>query len=126
MGDYTYAFTHDIQFLSLRILSVSNESIRLLFVFSFYLLVNFLGVILGYWFKKRLAEEPFKAELFEFFSFTAFCSFGICYFISLILPWIAAALSFGYLWYVILFCIYYFWVPALIATAIYGLKRSRE
>jgi len=128
MGDYTYAYTHDIQFLSLRILSVSNESIRLLFVFSFYLLVNFLGVILGYWFEKRLAEEPFKAELFEFFSFSGFCSFGVCYFISLILPWIAVALSLYSLpiMYIIFFCIYFFWIPALIATTIYGLKRRKE
>jgi len=101
----------------------------LLIVFSFYLLVNFLGVILGYWLEKRLAEEQIKTELFEFFSIVGLCSFGACYFISLILYGIAVTLRLGLLpihVYIIFFCIYYFWIPALLATAIYGLKRMKE
>jgi hypothetical protein len=117
-----------IQFLSQEILFVSNGGIRLLIFFSFYLLVNFLGVILGYWLEKRLAEEQFKAELFEFFSISGFCSFGACYFISLILYGIAVTLRLNVLplYIIFFFCVYYFWVPALLATAIYGLKRRKE
>ena len=120
-------YTYNIQFLSQRILSVSNENIHL-YVFSFYLLVNFLGVILGYWFEKTLAEEPFKAELFEFFSFSGFCSFGICFFTSLIVvPFIVSfignGLPYGLAWYIFFFCIYFFWIPALIMTAIHTIRK---
>jgi hypothetical protein len=118
-----------IQFLSREILFVSNGGIRLLIFFSFYLLVNFLGVILGYWLEKKLAEEQIKTELFEFFSISGFCSFGACYFISLILYGTAVTLRLNVLpslYIIFFFCVYYFWVPALIATAIYGLKRRKE
>ena len=117
-----------IQFLTQEILFVSNGGICLLIVFSFYLLVNFLGVILGYWLEKRLAEEQIKTELFEFFSIVGLCSFGACYFISLILYGIAITLRLDVLpslYIIFFFCVHYFWVPALIATAIYGLRRRK-
>jgi hypothetical protein len=133
---WTFVTGYHIQFLSFRMISI-NPQIGPFLAFSFFLGMNFVGVVLGLWIKESLKEK-----LFDFFIKSGAISLVCGYII-----WIAYSLHLKELWLsnqifhskvyeqylfesnfylVYTLCIYYFWVPALIATAIYGLKRMKE
>ena len=118
---------YNIQFLALRILSVPPQN-GPLYGFPFYLLVNLVGVMLGYWINKRPIQGTLKEELFDFFFFSGFISFMVCFFIYLttFFTGFVHAYMYPYAWFIVLFCIHFFWIPAVIATTIYGMKSFRR
>ena len=129
LHSYTPVTAYKIHFFTLEIVSISPQNAPL-YVFSFFLLVNLVGAILGYWINKRLLTESFKRNLFDFFFQSWVISLLGCY--TLLGCYI---ISSSYLrvtgWFAIaniiyLFCAYFFWIPALIATTIYGIKWFRR
>ena len=130
MGVHTYHVTsYNINFFGMEIVSISPQNI-LGYGFSFFLLINLVGAMLGYWINKKLFDETFKRTLFDFFFRSGIFSFIVCYAIlwldlialSLI-TWIGA----NDVWFIIasnilVFCKYFFLLPATIATAIYGIS----
>jgi hypothetical protein len=143
-GDWGYLTGYNINFFGMEIMSIPPQNAFTsadalmqvagsgmhVYAFSFFLLINLVGAILGYWIKQKTSEESLKRELFDFFFRSAILSFLVCYGIIL-LHWFALGLIIQYEAFVItsnilLFCRHFFWVPAVIATAIYGLKRRKE
>jgi hypothetical protein len=125
-GDWGYLTGYNINFFGMEIMSVSPQNV-LVYGFLFFLLINLVGVIFGYWINQKLSEESLKRELFDFFFRSGILSFFVCYGIIL-LGWFALGLVTQYEEFVImsnilLFCRYFFWVPAVIATAIYGIYK---
>lgn len=121
---------YHINFVGIEIMSISPQNV-LVYGFLFFLLINLVGVILGYWIKQKTSDESLKQELFDFFFRSGILSFLVCYGIIL-LDWFALALIIEYgandVWFAIasntwFFCQYLFWVPAVIATAIYGIYK---
>ena len=80
----------------------------LAFLTSFFLLINLVGAMLGYWIGNTLPEKSLKREKFDFFF-----KFGILSFLFFMgSTWIFAVL---------------FWIFAVIATTVYGIyKWSRR
>jgi len=125
-GDWGYLTGYNINFFGMEIVSLSPQNV-LVYGFSFFLLINVVGAILGYWINKKFSEESLKRELFNFFFRSGILSFLVCYGIIL-LNWFTLGLITQYEEFVImsnilLFCKYFFWVPAVIATAIYGIYK---
>lgn len=118
----------NIQFLTVNILSFSPLSTWSIFVtvFPFYMTVNFMGVILGYWMSKRLVDEPLKRELVDFFFRKGLLASSLALVIIESIFVLIVKEGTGLWIYIHFFSVYLFWVPALIATAIYGLKRMKE
>jgi len=140
-GDWGYLTGYNINFFGMEIMSIppqnaftsadaimhAAESGMHVYAFSFFLLINLVGAILGYWIKQKTSEESLKRELFDFFFRSGILSFLVCYGIIL-LGWFTLGLITQYEEFVImsnilLFCKYFFWVPAVIATAIYGIYK---
>jgi len=135
VGVHTYYITdYNINFFGMEIVPISTQNI-LVYGFLFFLLINLVGAMLGYWINKKLLEESFKWKLFHFFFRSGILSFIVCYgilwlasiAISLMIYYGASDISFiiaSNIWF---FSRYLFLVPATIATAIYGIyKRSKS
>jgi len=113
----------------MEIMSISPQNVPI-YGFSFFLLINLVGVILGYWSNKKLSEGSFGWILLNFFFRSGFWSFLICYAI-IWLAWFASNLIVWYgaddIWFMIVmnisfFCRDFFWLPSTMATAIYGMR----
>jgi len=100
---FPFATHHGLYFLGWRISSFTLplQLETLAFLTSFFLSINLLGAMLGYWINKRLPEESLKRDMFDFF-FKSGILFSL-YFVGS--TWIFAVL---------------FWT---IATAIYGIYK---
>jgi len=129
-GDWGRLTGYHITFFGIEIVSISPQNVSI-YSFSFFLLINLVGAMLGYWINKKLFEESFKWKLFDFFFRSGILSFLVCYGITW-LDWFALSLIIWYgandIWFIIasnilFFCRYFFWVPATIATAIYGIYK---
>jgi hypothetical protein len=127
---WTYVTGHNVNFFGIEIVSISPQNMPV-YGFSFFLLINLVGVILGYWSNKKLSEESFKWKLLNFFFRSGILAFIVCYGITW-LDLFALSLIIWYgandVWFIIasnilFFCRYFFWVPATIATAIYGIYK---
>lgn len=137
LGDWGHLISYNINFFGMEIVSISPQNV-LVYGFSFFLLINLVGAMLGYWINKKLLNEPFKWKLFDFFFRSGIWSFLVCY-VIIWLDWFALGLIISYgindIWFTIVttipfFCRYFFWVPATIATTIYGIyewfRRRKE
>lgn len=123
---------YNINLCTLRIVSIPPEN-AYLYGFLFFFSVNLIGTILGYWINKRLLEGSFKRKMFDLFIESVFLSFIFCFFLYYVTLFLRPArlnhyLNDNTLWIniadnIILFCIFYFWVPALIATTIHGIYK---
>ena len=129
-GGWGHLISYNINFFGMEIVSISPQNV-LVYGFSFFLLINLVGAMLGYWINKNLLKESFKWKLFDFFFRSGIWSFLVCYAI-LWLDWFALGLIVWYgvndIWFTIVsntsfFCKYFFWVPATIATTIYGIYK---
>lgn len=127
--------SYNINFLWVEIGFIPTENV-LVNGFSFFLLINLVGAMVGYWLSKNLLNESFKRELFDFFFRSGIWSFLVCY-IIFFLDWFALGLTAGHevnnIWSTIIinipfFCKNLFWIPAAIATTIYGIydRHGRE
>ena len=134
LGGHTYHVTdYNVNFFGMQIVSISPQNIPV-YGFSFFLLTNLVGAMLGYWINKKLLEESFKWKLFDFFFRSGILSFLVCYAIlwldlfalSLIVWYGANDIWFTIAMNILLFCRDFFWVPATIATAIYGIYKRPE
>ena len=136
-GGLVPAASYNINFFWMKIESISPEN-ALVYGFSFFLLINLVGAMLGYWINKKLSDESFKWKLFDFFFRNGIWSFLVCY-VVFFLDWCAVGLIAGHevnnIWTTIVinipfFCRYFFWVPATIGTTIYGIyewfRRRKE
>jgi len=130
LGDWGYLTGYDINFFGMKIGSISGQ-IAYLYCFSIFLLINLVGAMLGYWSNKKLSDESFEWILLNFFFRSGFWSFIICYAIVW-LAWFALSLITFYgvddIWFMIMmnisfFCRNFFWIPAVIATIIYGIQK---
>lgn len=125
---------YNIQFITMEIVSIPPQN-AVLYGFMFFLSVNLIGAILGYWIDKRFLTESFKRNLFDFFFRSGAISLLACYIIAILYNIILREIT-GYqvnhylndhtLWYTLgdtihLFSIYFFWTPAAIATTVYGI-----
>lgn len=110
--------TYDIYFFTLKVVSISPQNAPL-YGFMFFLLVNITGATLGYWIGKRLLRESLERNLFDFFSKSGVLSFIVCFFIF----WITRARAPLISYLIYSFCVYFFWIPAGIATAFYGIYK---
>lgn len=141
LHSYTPITAYNIQFFTLRIASISPEN-AFVYGFSFFALVNLIGAVLGNKINKILLEKSLKRNLFDFFlkgtpaSLAAFYLFMVLFYFAL------GIITQGYrvnhylndniLWFTIMnivyfLTLYFFWVPALIATIIYGIyERSKN
>jgi len=121
-----YPTGYNIHFFGMEIMSVSTQNDPV-YGFWFFLLINLVGAILGYWINKKLSMESFKWELFDFFFRSGILSFFVCYGIiwlvvfalSLFTPYEEVVI----MSYILVFCMDFFWVPAVIATVIYGIYK---
>jgi len=129
-GDLGFLTGYDISFFGMEIGSISAQDATL-YCFSIFLLINLVGVMLGYWINKKLAEGSLEWNLLNFLFRSGFWSFLICYAIVW-LAWFASSLIVWYgvdgIWFIIVsntmvFCKHFFWIPATIATAIYGIYK---
>ncbi len=129
-GDWGRLTGYNINFFGMKIVSISPQNV-LAYGFSFFFLINLVGAMLGYWINKRLLEESFKWNLFNFFFRGGILSFLVCYGITWV-GWFALSLIIWYgandVWFIIasntlFFCRYFFWVPAAIATTIHGIYK---
>ncbi len=135
MAAHAYSVTgYNINFFGMEILSISPQNIAV-YGFSFFLLINLVGAMLGYWINKKLLDESFKWKLFNFFFRSGILSFLVCYGIlwltlialSLMMYYGASDISFIIADNILFFSMYLFWIPAIIATAIYGIyERSKS
>lgn len=103
---FLFATHHGLYFLGWRISSFTLplQLGTLAFLTSFFLLVNLVGAMLGYWINKRLPEESLKRDMFDFFF-----KFGIWSFLLFTgSTWIFPVL---------------FWTFTVIATTIYGIYK---
>lgn len=150
--EWSWGLMDRIEFLGIRF-STMDLAIRIprpwdlgrfLVAFPFFVFVNFVGAILGYCINRKLVEGSLREKLFNFSFKSGAISFVGCYVISLscfmILGYVTGyrlnhylndhTLSYAIANTILLFCIYYFWIPALIATTIYGIykwfKRKKE
>jgi len=126
LGDHGPLVGYDVNFFGLKIVSVCPHN--LVYGLSLYLLINILGAIIGYLINRLLRDRSLEWNLFDFFFRTGILSFLVCYGITW-LGWFALGLI---VWYgvngswlplvanVLFFCKFFFWIPALIATLIYG------
>jgi len=136
LHSYTPITAYNIQFFTLKIVSISPEN-SLVYGFSFFTSVNLVGAVLGYKINKILLEKSLKRNLFDLFLKSTPISFGACY-LFMVLFYFALGLITGYrldnylndntLWFIImniiyLFTLYFFWIPALIATILYGIYK---
>lgn len=129
----TLLTSYKINFFGIEIVSISPQNL-LVCGLSFFLAINLIGAMLGYWINRKFSGELFKWKLFDSFFRNGILSFLVCYTI-LWLNWFALDLIVWYrvddIWFTIvgsitLFCRYFFWLPALI-TAIYEIyKRPRK
>lgn len=118
-----YISSYNIQFLTVKIWSFPWYDVTRFWAFSvfpFYLFVNAVGVTLGYWMNKRLVDEPLKRELFDFFFRAGLISISVLYIINVITLKLTPN---DFPIHVTLFSMYFFWVPALIATLVYGIRK---
>lgn len=129
-GDWGRLTGYNITFFGMKIVSISPQNAHV-YGFSFFLLINFVGVMLGYWINKKLLEGSLKWNLFNFFFRSGILCFLVCYGITW-LGWFTLGLIIWQgandVWLIIasntlFFCRYFFWVPAVIATAIYGIHK---
>jgi hypothetical protein len=132
VGDWGHLTGYNINFFGMEIMSISPQNV-LVYGFSFFLLINLVGVILGYWSNKKLSEGSFGWILLDFFFRSGIWSFLICYAI-IWLAWFASSLIVWYgadgIWFMIVmnissFCRNFFWLPSTLATAIYGMRAQR-
>jgi len=131
VGVHAYPVTgYNINFFGIEIVSISPQNITV-YGFSFFLLINLVGAMLGYWINKKLFDETFKRKLFNFFFRSGILSFLVCYgilwldwmAISLMMYYGASDISFIIASNIVFFSRYLFLVPATIATAIYGIYK---
>ena len=131
-GDQGPLVGYDVNFFGLKIISISPQN--LVYGFSFYLLINILGAIIGYLTNRLLRDRSFEWNLFDFFSRTGIVSFLVCYGI-IWLGWFALEFIVWYgvndIWFafvenVLFFCKFFFWIPAIIATVIYAVYSRPE
>jgi len=135
MHSWAPVTAYNIHFLTLEIVSIAPE-IAPIYGFLFFLSVNFASAILGYWIGKRLLRESLKRKLFDFFFKSSIYSFIACFFIFWITFFAVEGITGGRLNHYLndntmlfaignlisLFCIYFFWIPAAVATTIYGIS----
>jgi len=139
-----------VDFLRIRFLTIDLTAPlpldlgRFLVAFPFFLFVNFVGTSLGYWISRKLAEGSWIEKVFNFSFEIGAISYVVCYVTSFANYMILGLLT-GYRLnhylnnhtqtYAIanaisLVCIWYFWVPAVTLTTIYGIykwfSRRRE
>jgi hypothetical protein len=94
--------------------SVSSSWDFLIYVFCFFLLINFSGVILGYWIRKETPEKFLEHSLLYYFSRSLFFflliefMFGIIFFPFAFFSW--------YIWYATTFELIL--IPAAVAAII--------
>jgi len=130
LHSYSPVTAYNIQLFSINIVSISPEN-ALVYGFSFFVLVNLAGAVLGYKINEMLLGKKFKRNLFDFFQYSTLISLGTFYLV-LAFFYFALGIITGYylnentqIWFTIagalfLFSRFLFWVPAVIATAIYG------
>ncbi|UCE15765.1 MAG: hypothetical protein JSV12_07850 [Candidatus Bathyarchaeota archaeon] len=130
LGAWGYLTGYDINFFGMEIVPVSPQNVPA-YGFWFFFLINLVGAMLGYWGDKKLSEGSLEWNLLDFFFRSVFWSFLICYAIVW-LSWFALEQILWQgadnVWFMIvmniaLFCRLFFWIPATIATAIYGMHK---
>jgi len=138
---WTEEYWHD--FLGIRFFAIDLAyplpmgSGQLMVAFPFFLFVNIVGAILGYKISEILTEGSLKEKMFLFFFKSGAISLLGCYIINLlciiVLGYITGyrlnhylnnhTLSYAIANTIIFFCIYFFWIPVVIATIIYGIYK---
>jgi len=132
-----------VDFLRIRFLTVELTpslplvSGRFLVAFPFFLFVNFVGTSLGYWISRKLAEGSWIEKVFNFSFEIGAISYVVCYVTSFANYMILGLLT-GYRLNhylnnhtqtyaianaIFLVCTWYFWVPAVTLTTIYGIDK---
>ena len=126
-GDQGPLTSYNINFFESNIFSVSPQNV-LVYGFSFYLIINIGGTLLGYLAGKVLRDKTFEWNLLDFLFHYAILSFLVCYGV-IWLGWFALQFMVWYgvnhIWFafvenVLFFCKHFFWIPAVIATVIYA------
>ncbi len=85
LGEWGRLTSYNINFFGIEIVSVSPQNVPV-YGFSFFLLINLVGAMFGYWTNRKLLEEPLRWSLFNFFFRNGILSFLVCYAI-LLLDW---------------------------------------
>lgn len=130
LGDRGHLTGYNINFFWMEIVSISPQNV-LAYGFSFFFLINLVGAMLGYWINKKLSDGSFEWILLNFFFRSGFWSFLVCYgilwldwmAISLMMYYGASDISFIIASNILVFCKYFFLLPAVIATIIYGIQK---
>lgn len=126
-GDHGPLTGYNINLFGSNIFSVSPQNV-LVCGFSFYLMINIAGTLIGYLAGKVLCDKSFQWKLLDFVFHYAILSFLVCYGVVW-LGWFALQYMVWYgvnhIWFafvenVLLFCKHFFWIPAVIATVIYA------
>lgn len=129
---------YNIHFLTAKIVTISPQQASS-YGFLFFFSINLIGAVVGYRIHKTLPEMSLKRDVFDFFFRSGIISFIACY----ILFWITfltvgISLSpmtefgsslYSTLQFIFVFYEFLFWIPALVATTIYGIRirlKSRE
>ena len=133
-GDYGPLVSYNINIFGSNVSSISPQNV-LVYGFSFYLIINIVGTLLGYLAGKVLCDKTFEWNLLNFFFRYAILSFLVCYGV-IWLGWFAlqyiAWYGVDHIWFafvenVLFFCENFFWIPAVIVTVIYAVySRSKK
>jgi len=113
--------SYSISFFTMETISFPPES---LFSTGFLVLLsaNALGALLGHWISMKLTGS-FERKLFDFFLKSTVLSWVICDVAFFAAIYFYTPASGDILSVLSSFCLFLFWVPALIATAYYGLLK---
>jgi len=128
-GDFGPLTSYNINFFGSNIFSISPQNV-LVYGFSFYLMINIGGTLLGYLAGKVLCDKSFEWNLLDFFFRYGILSFLVCYGV-IWLGWFALQYVVWYgvdhVWFafvrnILFFCQHLFWVPSLVITIIYAVR----
>lgn len=114
--------SYDIYLPGLKLVSISPQNAHL-YGFMFFLSVNLAGAILGFWIGKQLTKKSLARNLFDFLSKSVVLSWIGCFVIFWITLYDMDLWQNPFYWHFHDFCMYRFWIPAVIATAIYGIYK---
>lgn len=128
-GDFGPLTGYHISFFGSNIFSISPQNV-LVYGFSFYLIINLGGALLGYLAGKVLRDKSFEWDILDFFFRYGILSFLVCcgvvwlgWFALQYMVWYGVNhVLFAFVENILFFCQYFFWVPSLLITIIYAVR----
>ncbi len=121
--------SYNIYLPGLKVVAISFQTVPLyaftfFLAFMFFLAVNSAGAALGFWIGKQLVQTSLPRSLFDFLAKSVVLSWIGCFAVFWLVTLYDYRLMNSLVFYQFhAFCMNRFWIPAEIATAIYGIYK---